>query len=87
MIVYYEFLDFVEKVSIGTKKEDVESILGIPMICSQSTWVYDLVSSKGFPGIPPPSGVTVFTKIEIHFENNVVSRISRGWIDITSPNL
>jgi len=60
-------------------------MLGEPESKSDAIWSYDLRNKKGFPGIPPASGTTVFIGIDIVFENERVKNISRSWMDVTGP--
>jgi hypothetical protein len=85
MIDYDDFLLRIEKIGIGTGKERVETILGKPESKSETVWSYDLRNRKGFPGIPPVSGITVFVGIDIVFEKDCVKDISRSWFDATGP--
>jgi hypothetical protein len=83
MIGYDDFLVRLEKISVGTRKDLVQAVLGEPESKSNTVWSYDLRNKKGFPGIPPASGTTVF--VGIVFENDMVKNISRSWMDVTGP--
>ena len=85
MVGYSDFLARIEKVDTGIKKDAVETLLGEPSSRTDSTWTYDLTNRHGFPGMPPPSGTTVFPSIAIVFENDSVKDVSRAWMDVSGP--
>lgn len=87
MITYNEFIDFIDSIVEGDDQENVRAKLGDPTLVSGSDWIYKTENLKGYPGVPSPVAVTVFTEFILEFEKEEVKRITRGWFDATGSRL
>lgn len=87
MITYNEFIDFIDAIVEGDDQANVREKLGDPTLVSGSDWIYKTEKLVGYPGVPSPVGITVFTEFILEFEKNKVKRIFRGWFDATGSIL
>jgi hypothetical protein len=67
-------------IQVGQSMDDVQKVLGDPILKNASSWKYDFSKLSGIPGIAP--GVQIFYGVTIDFdETKKVSDKNFSWAD------
>jgi hypothetical protein len=87
-MTYDNFVERAGALRIGTTRAEIIAALGAPSEEGDSFLQYSLTRLPGFPGLPAPVGVQVFSDARIEMQSGLMrGPIGWGWMDTTgSPS-